>query len=265
MSALDGCWAKLERAVEHFQALDADLKAWRGESVEKGEAIGARWELDNESRLRSFYVETLPETPRFRWGLILGDVIHNQRSALDQLAWELANLYRPDREEENSTQFPIVLSAKHFAKPHIQRQVQFIDPAHVVLIEQKQPYAGGNTSPGDHTLAVLQNLSNADKHRGISIVQLAPDISSFRTGIPFTIRNGTLGHFILSNAPLEPGAKFMEMRADPLIPGGPEPDVYMHGDMSPSIAIKPGGMLKYVLPNITQTVANVLKTFEPVF
>jgi hypothetical protein len=252
-----------------MDALNEDFISWLSEAATRGEVFVFRKERDPQTRITAFKVEAIPQTPRFRWGLIVGDTIQNLRSALDHLAWELAYLNSPhrDRVNDRSTQFPIAMSASHFASTSIQKQVQFIHPDHIRMIEEKQPYFGRKGDVSDHTLATLHRLSNDDKHKGIHVVLFAPDLSSFPLSFekpPFVPSHpGTLSYFVIAEVPLVKGTKFMWVRFDPKTPGGPQPEVDVQGSFLPSIAIQPGGMLKYVLPNITQTVADILKTFEP--
>jgi hypothetical protein len=97
--------------------------------------------------------------PPDRLGLIVGDLAHNLRSALDVAAWELA----VDHDEQAAldrfwrVQFPLAsdqaLFRKHKALPFFSERARSALEAH-------QPFKAGNVA-----LGWLQSLSNADKHQ----------------------------------------------------------------------------------------------------
>ena len=259
MTWLAGCWAKLNRAKAHMHALDGDIDLWRKESVAKGETMTIRFQGDPDTGRYEFFAETLPETPAFRWGLLVGDAIHNMRSALDHLAFSLADFNDPERGDDTVTQFPVARSRSYFRSDYIQRQIQHIDPHHVAMIEGCQPYDRDGTFNPDHPLVWLHQLDIADKHRGIHIVLLATDLWSFE-GPPLRVQDGTIASHIIFEQPLEPGTKFMEAtiaRTDP----DTEPRVYMSPNLTPSIALENGGMLKYVLPNLWNATREIIERF----
>ena len=70
------------RAVEHLEELDREREIWIQRRpyalVEK-----------SESKPESFYFEVLELTgPPARFGVLVGDYVHNLRSALDHLVWQ---------------------------------------------------------------------------------------------------------------------------------------------------------------------------------
>jgi len=90
------------------------------------------------------------------WGLVLGDAIHNLRSALDHLAWQLviANGGTP-HDGMGGTQFPVVEKPKQIAISG------GIDAQALQIIDDVQPYHG--TSDGQNLL-LLNKLDIMDKH-----------------------------------------------------------------------------------------------------
>jgi hypothetical protein len=114
------------------------------------------------------------EEPPAEWSPIIGDIVHNWRSALDHLAYQL--VIRNGRTPSNRTQFPIfskspldasIYSKAKDAKDALERwnrQVRGMHPNDVAVIERLQPYNGGH-GPDIHPLLALNQLSNWDKHR----------------------------------------------------------------------------------------------------
>lgn len=107
--------------------------------------------------------------PTARWSVIIGDIVHNLRSAIDHLAWQLvkANNGTP-RTEQPRTQFPILLD--RLTERGNVRAIEIaggISPAATALVEALQPYNRVD-DPTMHPLAILNELSNRDKHRQLN-------------------------------------------------------------------------------------------------
>src|ERR1700687_47569 len=95
----DSTIVKIERAKEHIRNLEAEINAfWTPDRY----AIAP--EVDHRTGDEVFKIHGNLEVPA-RWGCIVGEVVHNLRSALDHLAWQLvlANGGTPNR----ATEFPI--------------------------------------------------------------------------------------------------------------------------------------------------------------
>jgi hypothetical protein len=105
------------------------------------------------------------------WGVLIGDVLHNARSALEYAIFELgindsgAAFYEPDpvTGRRKRTQFPIFDTEAEFENRGIP-MLPGLSERHRAVIEGLQPYHGINRGPR-HPLAALRDLANADKHR----------------------------------------------------------------------------------------------------
>lgn len=262
---LDVCIAKIGRAEEQHRALDNDFLIWLNEAMIEGKFVTFVRQRDPDSGYFHFVVETLADTPRFRWGLMLGEVVHNLRSALDALAFALADL-KTGRREDYVTQFPICSAGtKRFWKDDlIRKQIQHIDPVHQKMIEAVQPYHAAKPARL-HPLAMLQRLSNKDKHRGVHVTLLAFDPRSFHNADFLDLTNATASHVSLGG-PLKVGAPVVTVGIERIDPDGPEPEVKMKsGLVSPHVALEDGTPLKYVIPNLTIAVKGVIGHFAPLF
>jgi hypothetical protein len=105
--------------------------------------------------------------PPLYLGLILGEVVHDLRSALDHVAWQLAlahvgseALAKPG--VANLISFPITSSPERF-EAHRARPYFSEEP--LARMGSLQPYR--NEPDLLHPLLWLQDLSNADKHRAL--------------------------------------------------------------------------------------------------
>jgi hypothetical protein len=103
---------------------------------------------------------------------MIGDILHNLRSTLDHLVWQLtiANGKTPDsfpldkKSNWAKTQFPMTDTAGGFAKS-AESQLWGVSQQSRNYIDSFQPYKTA-TQPGDVSLLrVLRELSNIDKHR----------------------------------------------------------------------------------------------------
>lgn len=161
MATLNGCYAKLYRAEDHLRDFDALWK--RG--VDSGRYLSSREDEKGEV----VYEVSFPEAEALAFGVRIGDVVHNLRSALDHLIWQLvlANGETPGA----WNQFPLVRSKGSFP-PKGRGGHSFIEGIGAEAsryIERAQRYIG-NESDWDYPLWTIVNLSNADKHRVVTPV-----------------------------------------------------------------------------------------------
>lgn len=148
---LIGIRAKIERANEHIQDLEARIQAFRGTNP-----YGVVAEDDPHSGYRTYKAKVNRPIPG-DFSLVIGDALHNLRTALDHLAWQLveSNSAIPDRE----TCFPIYQGAPK-DESQFARKVKGMSPGAVDIVKAVQPY-----QTGDDTLWHLSELDNMDKHR----------------------------------------------------------------------------------------------------
>ncbi len=154
---------KLGRAMEHAQTLDREIRGWiEGEP----DLIVAERKDDAEGRRIEW---------RFRpdvvvdpaWSLLIGDCIHNLRSALDHLALALAVRHSGhlSRKAERTSEFPI-FGPRQMTSTECRDRIGCIDPLAQTLIQGLQPH---HASPYDkHPLWLIQDLDNVDKHRFVN-------------------------------------------------------------------------------------------------
>jgi hypothetical protein len=151
-STLAGAYAKLDRADEHLEALDAELKTFV-----KGNMDIARAKFENVDG-QLFYVMVVREVRAvpLRIGILLGDAVHNLRAALDHTVWQLV-LLRGGK-PNSGNQFPIYTYVPSADKWN--QRVQGITGSDLALIEHVQPHR--RDEPATHPLAVLADVSNTE-------------------------------------------------------------------------------------------------------
>lgn len=158
---LGGAYRRLDRAREHL----ADLKAIL-------DAIDERWKSSDEHMTIEInfdtgeYRPTLPKgftgiTLTLKCFIVTGELIYNLRAALDYLVYQLAFL--DSGRPRGRTQFPIE-KCKENSERRRNGYLKGVNDIHRAHIETLQPYSGCDWTE------ILRKLSNADKHRELTIV-----------------------------------------------------------------------------------------------
>jgi hypothetical protein len=162
---LRGVWAKWNRAVEQLDALSKEILAFGSTT----HAWGIRAYIDHGNGRYRFLLDPAWEANTvYRWGAIVGEIVHDYRSALDQLVSQLVILNdgTPDRRHS----FPVLRDEpthgfetmrKPGAKPSKHGPLFGISDDALAIIERCQPY-----QPDDSGLLYrLHSLWNTDKHQ----------------------------------------------------------------------------------------------------
>jgi hypothetical protein len=165
--------AKLARAREHAETLEAETT----EGVEQEATHAVRFSpVDPETGWCE--ITMIPqEIDKPRLPVLLGDVIHNLRCALDYLIPPLVEA--SEAKLSTKHEFPIFLSRGNYAaRVGTKTTANVKGPLrHIIhglaLIEQWQPYNGQGNPEGDPLWGVYR-FSNADKHRQLAPFGLVP-------------------------------------------------------------------------------------------
>jgi hypothetical protein len=188
---LDGPLLKIRRAQLQIQLL-ADLEEAWGENAEYRIV---RAEINPQTGNQVLRAQ-VGKKPPLEWGVLIGEIAHNLRSALDGLVYQLA--LRDSRVNTLTwrTQFPIFTKgrtkiAKIKAKKgkrdlvsHFEIQgramMKGVSKKHQAMIERLQPYKrrsrrsdplyGMRHSIRHSPLSLIQEINNVDKHRTIQVV-----------------------------------------------------------------------------------------------
>lgn len=158
--------AKYEWAQGHAKALRDDVLRWA--SRQGNRPIRFRREFHYKEGYVSFWVTHI-RPPRASWSLMYGDAVVNFRAALDHIAWEIVRargelpIKRPKQ-----VRFPIYETdrtdfLRTTGKPG--RELPSV-PAYLrAVLSPFQPYEGRKDTHVGHTIHLLNELANTDKHR----------------------------------------------------------------------------------------------------
>jgi len=166
---LDGVRAKIGRAQNHFDHIDTIVKSFLSPEDYTQEIAGHEFK-DDWKQLIVRAKTPRPINPAFP--LVIGDCIHNLRSALDHLVFQFAVLNGTSHGAESKTSFPICLNAGSFKNAIRHKVAPFIARTALAAIEEVQPYKtldpATNAPLGDQAILwVLSQLDVLDKHRVI--------------------------------------------------------------------------------------------------
>jgi hypothetical protein len=155
---LAGAVEKFNRSKELFDVLRAEMDAFFNEDPRPYATSGA-FDRDAWEWVERFQVR---EAPPVRFGVILGDCLHDLRCSLDHAVWQLTLL--DGGAPGTNTMFPIASESESQFERMAKRRMPGLSAAHHQLIKDAQPYHQGADARA-HPLAVLAHLSNVDKHR----------------------------------------------------------------------------------------------------
>jgi hypothetical protein len=154
-----GFFAKIGRAEEHLSALQQATVR----HTTPGEAYSIRDVRDPKKGLFQFFIVVREPADLEHWSLVAGDFVHNCRSALDYVFWELVlNEHRGVAPKEaHNAKFPVCAAKTHFAAKSVER---LIGAKAMAVVESVQPYNDPRGKAASW-LWLLHTLNNTDKHR----------------------------------------------------------------------------------------------------
>jgi hypothetical protein len=174
LSGFSGAAGKLVRCRYQLRELNE-----RFESFVKGHpyTLSSKFEPRPDEQIGDylFIVDTI-SVPKREWGVLIGELVHNMRSALDH------TIYAAATSPGDKNQFPIFTDKTDWDRK-VESMLRSVPDEIVEIVEEAQPYnAPPGTDPKTHLLAILNRLSNYDKHRLLhtSVVTLqgaAPGLS----------------------------------------------------------------------------------------
>lgn len=208
---------RVKRAEEHRRALDQAIQRFiRGEPPpipldiqQRLQAKGRQPPPHMTKRPWSLVLESKPDLKVgdeaavllafdssdhvVEWGIILGELVHNLRASLDNVAWIATVVYqgrkyhtspppRPLPGKWRDIAFPIVVTPSDWPNQK-DKHLWGVSPEAVQYFEEEQPY---NTR--QPALCILRELSNIDKHQWINLLGTNVDIKEVQVppGLIFT-------------------------------------------------------------------------------
>jgi len=260
----DSWLLKVDRAEKHLQEFDRevalyiDKRAYRAVRTirPKCKEHGGCWRYHLE------VTEQLDENV----SVILGDVTHNLRSALDHLAVAIG----PPRRKYKAF-FPIISKNIEYgfdvpteeqleARERFDRAVEGMPTNAVTIIQRAQPYHLGPQSTHEtHLLGVLSRLDNADKHR--ELIVLASGLTNMRA--TFIARRRSLTQGSGPNQVVEHGAQVLHVTTDTLFPSirDAEVQVQVRGTQQITVDVGLGRDDAFVAEGIRDLIAEMRAFF----
>jgi hypothetical protein len=154
MSRFDGSRLKVERAYEHISNIDSLLRDFVGSDFYD---LTTYKHFDSgDNFLRCTIKSRLEES---KYAVIIGDALHNLRSALDLLYFETVGLCNGT--STKWTRFPVADTREQLVtrlNPALEKK-QITRSVHNLILNVVKPYEAGNVS-----LWTLDDLNLTDKH-----------------------------------------------------------------------------------------------------
>lgn len=167
-SALDGPLSKLDRAAEDIQMFNDAVKSWL--DINPVRMVNQNLSIDKTRYIYRFEIEAMP----IFISVMATDALHNMRSALDHLAYELMMLTpvaeRPDGWAKK-IEFPIFMSIeKDSIRKQIVNELAYFPEDTREVIKGLQPFnATLPVRPEFHRLWILHQLSKLDSNRIVNV------------------------------------------------------------------------------------------------
>jgi hypothetical protein len=183
---------KLGRARDHLVALTR-----RVERFVRSDTYRLYSEHDTHTTEHTLRLRVVKQPKLDVWALLVGDVVHNLRSALDHIVWDLTARHLkvkppyPPVGDWLLLEFPIFRGKTKFYGPPRRTptrgcglyKIRSVDPQLRACFDSLQPYHDG-PKRDRNLLQVLHELDLIDKHRNIPVVAstVAPEEVKFIPG-----------------------------------------------------------------------------------
>jgi len=163
--ALEGIDGKIARAEQHLATLHREMEAWQDREP---------WTLEPEVHdggRKHFWRVRLSEPIPVGWAVVLGEAVHDLRSALDQAVYWLTIDWTGKAVDDSA--FPVCTSGhnfRHWSKKRKRwnggcHKIRGIGPGPQAFIEALQPYPQRYRRSYCFEIRLLNDLWNQDKHR----------------------------------------------------------------------------------------------------
>jgi hypothetical protein len=196
-----GITLKLGRAHDQLQGLSSEIDAFF-----KLNPYVIEYQI-NPDTLDIFGILRVRHNPPAIWSVVIGEVVHNLRSALDHLVWQLVIKETSTVPTTNKTQFPIFETLAGYQSRGEPVFLQGVGGTAKAIIKSAQPFeTGGQKSPLWH----LHELSNWDKHRSITFAA-----ATRRSAAVQAVADEVESLFISTPGPFQDDAELFRVRLKP--------------------------------------------------
>jgi hypothetical protein len=166
---LQSAWLKIERASQHANALNATVQRWVDDRPYK---LSVDVDGETGEQVCRIHIERMPPP---EWSVVVGEVVHGLRTALDHAVYALSAPSSGGK-PPGGTEFPIFKDEPNFRntkRPGGLWKIRGLGEAAEKVVVSVQPFNHAGGEPERHPLWVLQQLSNADKHRSLNLMGTA--------------------------------------------------------------------------------------------
>lgn len=258
-ASLEGVWAKLARAQEHHDLLEQEVRDFIEQDPQPiGLSIPY---LDTESGWH-VCLAIAREPPPPRLGVLLGDLLHNVRSALDHLVRQLVILNEETpRAGGRGNDYPLAMT-EHEWRTAEGSSLRGVAEEHRATIQITQPYRAGpgaeDTIPGH-----LRRLSDVDKHQVVHptlavILDPGERLTARVTRGPGTVTHTQFRPF----GSFEHGTELVRVRVEPLTP---DTEVVVDGEAEVGMAFGERRVPAHIALQILEAAKVIAREFEPAF
>lgn len=242
---IHGVRLKVERAKKHIADLERELHAFFDRNPYK---IGEM--LRPEISHYRLYIESIEPMPDI-FALLLGDAIHNLRTALDHLAWQLvqAGGGTPDKD----TYFPIYIDpngSRKYTSAIGKGEMNKMPLGAQKALEAMQPY-----KTGDNTLWQIHQLDIVDKHHLVVPVYSVPSAWGLKNPRVWFADIGR-------KTAVKAGDELFNIPVDTYEKAGRNFDIGFHIAFAEPQSVEGVSVLE-TLKGMAVFVENILGTFEP--
>jgi hypothetical protein len=262
MHPLEGPSLKVQRAIEHLDALKE-----RRDTFGKGntsEYVRQR-RMNQTTGLGEFIFimnTVLPDPPK-EWGVIIGEIAHQIRSALDQVLWQVSKNRNPALPDNAKLYFPIKAKRSTYQSAipfHLQYLTKRPQQAR---LRRAQPYFR-RKDPFRAPLWIIDNIDIADKHITIPITPIYSWMRTVKLA-PIDCQVEIISQ-LSTGQTVEPGTEFLRLRITEVL--GPDPRVTMNADFRFAMlfgafrTVPSGVPVVPIFEEAIQQVASLIEEFE---
>jgi hypothetical protein len=181
-SPLEGMRKKLERAYEQVRSLNDDFNRFVRDQEGPIGDYEPKWS-------DTFVVRAAHEPIPLSWAVLIGEILHDFRSLLDHLAWQLASF---KGKPPDYTAFPVFLEQDDFTSRSGRSGIKIMDGIGTrgrAFITRHQPYkrrhklwldTSDDATAESHPLWLLHELNRVEKHRLLQVSALSIEIGTIR-------------------------------------------------------------------------------------
>jgi hypothetical protein len=190
LPSVAGIRLKLQRAYEQIDSLKQEMAGFlKGDPYEPSLQFRRMRGAREAPCVIDFTIRMLVKKPcPPMWSVIIGEIVHDIRSALDHLVYQLVvHATNNPPADDSRTQFPIFDDVAKFQR-HSLNMLKGVSNQAATLIKTFQPFSTGEgtNSPLWH----VNQLSNIDKHRTIHLT--GGTVEAFNFSFPTVVNPGRI-------------------------------------------------------------------------